>query len=164
MTTSMSTTTPRTDLPGLLHEGVVKTRLGATEKYGAIEELLELFVHSHDLPVRRLGAVRESLFRQERKYPSGVASGVAFPHDLVPGLGFPLVAVGVAADDGIDFGGSKPSKLIVLGLFPGGAKGHPALPILEERLMKDAGAVDELAACDTARELLRSLGELATGG
>lgn len=147
-------------LHSILHPKVVKARLGSEDRYGAIMELLELMVQAHDLPLRKLHEVREGVFRQERKHASGSSSGLAFPHDIVGSLEVPVAAIGLAPD-GIDFGGSTPSKVVLLTLFPASSGGHHALPVLEEKLLKDSALVEDLAGCDEAGELLEKIRELA---
>ena len=143
-------------LSSLLHPKVVKARLGSEDRYGAIMELLDLMVQAHELPMRRVHEVRESIFRQERKASSGAASGLAFPHDIVSSLENPVAAIGLAPD-GIDFGGSTPSKVVLLTLFPANSGGHAMLPVVEEKLLKDSDLVEDLASSDEAEELLEKL-------
>lgn len=146
-------------LSTVLHPKVVKTRLGAEDRYGAIMELLDLMVQAHELPLSKLTEVREGVFRQERKYASGAASGLAFPHDIVGSLDVPVAAIGLAPD-GIDFGGSTPSKVVLLTLFPANSGGHDMFPVLEEKLLKDADLVEDLATSDEAADLLEKIRSL----
>ena len=137
----------------LLHDEVVTTSLNASNKFQALQELLELLVSSHDLSTRQLGSVRDTLFRQERSKSSGSSSGLAFVHAQVPGLTLPVAALGISSD-GIDFGGPSSSSVVLLSLSPSGSKGSQADSFVEiNSMQKDGKTVAAIAGCSRPEEI-----------
>lgn len=148
-------------LDAVVHPRAVKPVLSARGRFQAIEELLDLLVSCHDLPMSRLGAAREAVFRNERRAASGVPSGAAFPYAVLDGLAAPLAAVGVAKA-GIDFGTRPESKVVMLLLYPPGtyAEGHKSIPAISERLAGDTATVNALSELTTSKDLAKKLFEL----
>lgn len=135
----------------------IKTRLGARTRFEAIQELLDLLVLSADLPMRRFGRARDAVFRTERVRSSGTASGVAVPYGILEGLPTPLAAIGLS-EEGIDFGGAEPSRLVVLLLYPQGSfvAEHGMFPAVVE-LTRSAEDVARLVEAGTSVELEKRL-------
>ncbi len=142
-----------TDFSILLHDQVVTTSLQASNKFQALQELLELLVSSHELSTRQLGNVRDVLYRQERNRDSGSSSGFALVHAQVPGLALPVAALGLSPS-GIDFGGSQASRVVLLSLSPSGSKGSdPSTHRAILALQKDGKTVAALASAKTGADV-----------
>jgi len=97
----------------LLKPECIRVPLVATERFAAIEELVDLLDQSGNLTDRNL--VLESVIARERTRSTGIGMGLAVPHGKSTGLQSLCMAVGKPAEpiefDSID---AKPCKLIVL--------------------------------------------------
>lgn len=145
-------------LTSLLHPRVYKLGLGATGKFEAIQELLDLLVSSHDLSLRQLGPAREAVFRNERARPSGTSSGAATPHAVVDGLRAPVAALGTS-DGGIAFGGGTTVKVVLLMLTPSGGRAEDFVEV--GALRTQSGVVEELVGAGNSVEAEQVLRDLA---
>jgi mannitol/fructose-specific phosphotransferase system IIA component (Ntr-type) len=145
-----------TELASILHPKVIKPHLGATTRYEAMQELLDLMVYSHDLSTGQLVQAREAVFRSVRQATQGSASGAAVALANLEGISTPVAALGLSKE-GIDFGGSIPSRLVLLVLSPSGTMLD--LP-LATRFAKERPLVVDLLEEETARSLLKKLAGL----
>jgi len=97
----------------LVKSECVLVPLVATERFAAIEELVDLLAQSGALTDRDL--VLESVLARERTRSTGIGLGLAVPHGKSTGLGSLCMAIGKPATpiefDSID---AKPCKMIVL--------------------------------------------------
>lgn len=103
----------------ILHAGVVKPRLEATDKYEAIEELVDLLVEAHEIPLGLRDHIVDVVVHRERSMSTGMEHGVALPHgasdridDIVGGLGIARGGIPFESLDG------EPAKLIILLVLP----------------------------------------------
>jgi len=103
----------------MLHEGVVKIGLDAKEKYEAIEELVDLLVEAHDIPLSLRDHVVEAVTARERSMSTGMEAGVALPHGSSDQVDDIIGAFGIAPR-GIPFESldGRPAKLIILLVVP----------------------------------------------
>ncbi len=103
----------------ILHEGVIKTRLEAGNKYEAIEELLDLLIEAQDIPGDLRDHVMEVVLEREKSMSTGMDHGVALPHASSEKIDDIVGALGVAPD-GIPFEtlDGQPARLVILLLMP----------------------------------------------
>lgn len=103
----------------ILHRGVIKTRLESTEKFAAIEELVNLLAEAGDVPPHLLSHVRDVVFAREHSMSTGLEQGVALPHGSTDQLDRIIGALGLAPEglpfDSID---KQDARLVVLVILP----------------------------------------------
>jgi mannitol/fructose-specific phosphotransferase system IIA component (Ntr-type) len=143
----------------LISQDVVKVPLSASDKSGAIRELLDLLVAS--------GAVSDSqgaldaLLQRESLGSTGLESGIAVPHAKTAAAQSLVVAIGVSPA-GIDFqaldGGL--SHLFFLMLAPPDQSG-PHIEALAEiaRLAKSKAFIRALVTADSPQSVIELLSE-----
>jgi mannitol/fructose-specific phosphotransferase system IIA component (Ntr-type) len=109
-------------LSELLQEDVIKVDLSATNKWDAIEELVDLLVDAHELRLNDRAGVIEAVFTRERSLSTGLEHGLAVPHGVVECVGDIIASLGVSKT-GIPFESldGKLSRLIVLLVIPKGS-------------------------------------------
>lgn len=147
----------RRELAAILHPEVVKPQLGATNRYDAVQELLDLMVHSHDLSTRQLARARDATFRAVRRGTTSRPSGAAVSWVTMGELATPVAALGLSRE-GIDFGGQPPSRLILVLIFPRTQEGY-RIPLVE-RLRSERSLITDLTEAETSKELYRKLKDL----
>ena len=103
----------------ILHRSVIQPSLQATEKFAAIDELIDVLIDAGDLPKTSRETVREAVVSRELSMGTGMEMGLAIPHgasEKVPKL---IGALGISRD-GIDFEclDGQPAKLILLLILP----------------------------------------------
>jgi Kef-type K+ transport system membrane component KefB/mannitol/fructose-specific phosphotransferase system IIA component (Ntr-type) len=91
-------------------------QLGATDRRGAINELVQLALADSSIDV---DATERRIWMHEQSNSNGLPHGVAIPHAGVPGLTEPRIAVGFS-EAGIDFNSAdgSPARIILLLLTP----------------------------------------------
>lgn len=109
-------------LSELIQEDLIKLSLEATNKWDAIEELVDLLISAHELRLTNRAEVVDAVFVRERSLSTGLEHGLAVPHGTVDCAGDILAAVGLSTD-GIPFDSldGKPARLVVLLVIPRGA-------------------------------------------
>lgn len=103
----------------ILHRSVIKADLAATEKYAAIDELLDLLIEAKDLPPHLRDAVRDALVAREKSMSTGMEMGIALPHGTCDRIENMVGALGISRS-GIDFEclDGQPARLILLLVLP----------------------------------------------
>ncbi|MFP6583368.1 MAG: PTS sugar transporter subunit IIA [Candidatus Hydrogenedentota bacterium] len=103
----------------ILHRGSIKTTLESTEKYAAIDELVEILIDSNDLSVTQRDYVRAAVRDREESMSTGMEMGIALPHgsstsieNLVGALGISRAGIDWECLDG------QPANLILLLVLP----------------------------------------------
>ncbi len=106
-------------LGDILSAGLVKTQLEAREKYEIIEELVDLLVEAHEIPLAQRDHVIEVVTTRERSMSTGMEHGVALPHGSTDRISDIVGALGIARD-GIPFESldGHPTKLVILLVIP----------------------------------------------
>ena len=109
-------------LTEILREDIIRVNLYATNKWEAIQELVDLLISAHELRLIDRNEVIESVFTRERSLSTGLEHGVAVPHavvncveDVIAALGTSQAGIPFESHDG------KPAKLVILLLIPQGA-------------------------------------------
>ncbi len=105
----------------LLRDDVVKVGMKAPDKWGAIEQLVDLLVTAHGLQPDEREAIIKALFDRERSLSTGLEKGLAVPHASVEGLKEAIAALGTCRE-GIPFESvdGQPARMIVLVVIPKG--------------------------------------------
>jgi mannitol/fructose-specific phosphotransferase system IIA component (Ntr-type) len=103
----------------MIHAGVIKTPLAATEKHAAIMELVNLLVESGDLAPELREHVLEIVLQRERSMSTGMHHGIALPHGSSERINRIIGALGLSRD-GIPFDSMDglPAKVFVLLVLP----------------------------------------------
>ncbi len=106
-------------LSELLHEGVVKIGLEAENKYEAIEELVDVLVEAHEIPLAMRGHIVDVVVERERSMSTGMEHGVALPHGATERIDDIIGALGIS-HRGIPFESldGQPARLLILLLLP----------------------------------------------
>lgn len=106
-------------LGDLLHESTIKVDLAAHEKQAAIEELVDVLVHAHEIPLSMRPHAMEIVKEREKEASTGLEHGIAVPHGLSDRIEDIVVALGICRE-GIPFNSQDgiSARIIVLILFP----------------------------------------------
>ena len=109
-------------LSEILREDIIKVDLDATNKWEAIQELVDLLISAHELRLTDRNEIIEAVFARERSLSTGLEHGVAVPHavancveELIGALGTSRKGLPFESRDG------QPARLIILLLIPQGA-------------------------------------------
>ncbi len=108
-------------LTELLREDLIQVGLEATNKWEAIEELVDLLISTHELRLTDRDEVVNAVFTRERSLSTGLEHGLAVPHgavncvdEIIACMGTSRVGIPFESLDG------KPAHLIVLLVIPKG--------------------------------------------
>ena len=103
----------------ILHPEVVKVNLEAEGKYEAIDELVDLLVESHEIPVTLRDHVVEVVVEREKSMSTGMEHGIALPHgatervdDIIGALGISRRGIPFESLDG------QPAHIVILLILP----------------------------------------------
>lgn len=109
-------------LTEILREDIIKVNLDATNKWEAIQELVDLLISAHELRLADRNEIIDSVFARERSLSTGLEHGIAVPHTVVNCVEDVIGALGIS-QKGIPFESrdEKPAKLVILLLIPQGA-------------------------------------------
>ena len=109
-------------LSELIRDDLIKVGLEATNKWEAIEELVDLLISAHELRLRDRDEVVGAIFTRERTLSTGLEHGLAVPHgsvdcvdDIVAALGTSQTGIPFESSDG------KPARLVVVLIIPRGS-------------------------------------------
>lgn len=108
-------------LSEMVQEDLIKVGMEGTNKWEAIEELIDLLIAAHELRLGDRSEVVDSVFTREKSLSTGLEHGLAVPHGSVDCVSDIVAAIGVSKE-GIEFNSvdGKPARLIVLLLIPKG--------------------------------------------
>ncbi len=103
----------------ILHSEVVKTALEAENKYEAIDELVDLLVESHEIPVTLRDHIVEVVVEREKSMSTGMEHGIALPHGATDRVDDIIGALGVSRR-GIPFESldGQPAHIVILLVLP----------------------------------------------
>ncbi len=103
----------------ILHRGVIKTSLESTEKYAAIDELLDVLTTANDLTMAQRIPVREAIFNREKSMSTGMEMGIALPHGTCDNIENLTGALGIS-QGGVNFDclDCAPAHLVLLLVLP----------------------------------------------
>lgn len=97
----------------ILSVDCIKAPMTATEKHGAIDELIDLLARAGR--VKSPAALKDAVWIREQTRTTGIGHGLAIPHGKSPGVDSLVIAIGKPAAP-MEFGAidGKPVRLIVL--------------------------------------------------
>ena len=103
----------------ILHREAIKTSLESTEKYAAIDELIDLLIATHDLSMAQRESVRTVVFEREKSMGTGMEMGIALPHGTCETVENLIGALGISKE-GVEFEclDGAPAHLILLLVLP----------------------------------------------
>ena len=109
-------------LSELIYRDSIKVGLEATNKWEAIEELVDHLVSARELRLSDRHEVLEALFERERSLSTGLEHGLAVPHGRTTCVDEIIAALGTS-QAGIPFESldGKPARGIVLLVLPKGS-------------------------------------------
>lgn len=109
-------------LSELIRDDLVKVGLEATDKWEAIEELVDLLISAHELRLTDRDKVVDAVFVRERSLTTGLEHGLALPHGAVDRVDDIIVALGTS-QKGIPFQSldGRPARIVVLLVIPKGS-------------------------------------------
>ena len=109
-------------LSELIQPDLIKLRLEATDKWEAIEELVDHLITNHELRLNDRAEVLEAVEARERSLSTGLEHGLAVPHGAVDCVSETITCIGIS-EAGIPFESmdGKPTRLVVLLVIPKGA-------------------------------------------
>ena len=133
----------------------IKVPLAATDKQGAIQELVDLLAGQGKLLDR--DKAYQAVLEREQTRTTGIGEGVAIPHGKTPAVGDLVIALG-KAPDGVDFESidGKPVTLILLLLSPSDRTGlHIQALARISRLISLDAFRKKMASAQTAEEIFQ---------
>jgi nitrogen PTS system EIIA component len=106
-------------LSEILCEAVVKPCLRATKKAVAIEELVDLLIEAHEMPLLNRAHILEVIAEREKSVSTGMECHLALPHGATDRVDTIIGALGISPG-GIDFDchDGLPAKIIILLVVP----------------------------------------------
>jgi mannitol/fructose-specific phosphotransferase system IIA component (Ntr-type) len=146
-------------LSELIQEDLVKMDLEASNKWDAIEELVDLLISSHELRLTNRAEVVDTVFAREKSLSTGLEHGLAVPHGAVECVGDILAAVGLSKN-GIPFDSldGNPARLVVLLVIPkGAAQRHVRTLAGIARLASNQGLRQRILEAQSHSEILEAI-------
>ena len=106
-------------LSEILSEAVIKPSLRAAKKAGAIEELVDLLIEAHELPMVIRPHILHIIAEREKSVSTGMECHLALPHGATDRVDATIGALGISPN-GIDFDcrDGLPAKIIILLVVP----------------------------------------------
>ena len=149
------------NLSEMIQEDVIKVGLEATNKWEAIEELIDVLVDAHELRLTDRAQVTESVVAREKSMSTGLEHGLAVPHGAVDCVNDIVASLGVSRN-GIPFQSADgaPAYLIALLVIPKGSfQRHVRTLAAIARLAGSADLRQKIIAAGTAGEVFRIIYE-----
>lgn len=105
------------DLARYLRVELVQPRLEAADKFGVIDELLDMLDRAGML--KDVAQARKAILAREESMPTGMERGIAIPHGRTDAVDELVCVIGIRRE-GVDFGAQdgQPSRIIILTLSP----------------------------------------------
>ena|SRR5690625_4290171 len=144
-------------LTQILQPETIKVPLEATDKQGAVEELIDLLAQQglvHDT-----AALSSAVWQREKARTTGIGHGIAIPHGKTETLDSLHMAIGISTVP-LDFAAidSKPVTLIMLLASPANQTGPHILALQRiSRMLIDTKFRKKIKNAQSARELYQLL-------
>jgi fructose-specific phosphotransferase system IIA component len=139
----------------LITPDIVKVPLKSRDKYGVIEELVQVLKDAGKITEKEKAI--EAIHKREALGSTGLEMGVAVPHAKTDAVKTLTIAIGISPE-GVDFGSidGKPSKLFFLMLAAPNQSG-PHIEALAEiaKLSRSKAFLDALMNAKTPEEVVR---------
>lgn len=107
-------------LSEMVQEDLVKVGLEATNKWEAIEELIDLLIAQHELRLNDRSEVIDAIFTREKSLSTGLEHGLAVPHGSVDCVSEIVATMGTSKGVPFDSVDGNPAQLVVLLVIPKG--------------------------------------------
>lgn len=146
-------------LGDILHTGVIKTALAATNKRDAIEQLIDLTIAAGDIPIPLREHVLDIVHAREESMSTGMEHGIALPHATSDRIGEVVAALGVSRE-GIEWGclDGQPARLIILLIMPRKKfQAHVRTLASISHLLNSESFCDTLVASESPETTLRHI-------
>ncbi len=106
-------------LSEILYEDVIKVNLDAEERFEAIEELVDLLIEAHEVPMSYRNHIIDVVTGHERAMSHGMECGIALPHGASDRISDVIGALGLSRK-GIPFNclDGQPARIILLLVTP----------------------------------------------
>lgn len=135
----------------------IEPELEATERYGAIRELVGRLVHAGTIPRKVETAILDAFSRREDIMSTGVGFRLAIPHITSASVPEPVFAFG-RSRVGIDFDSldNLPVEFVFLFMLPAGRIGEKDRLRLKAslcRLLANRHTQEKLRCCSTAQDI-----------
>lgn len=104
----------------MVQEDLVKVGLEATNKWEAIEELIDLLISQHELRLSDRSEVIDAVFTREKSLSTGLEHGLAVPHGSVDCVSEIVATMGISKGVPFDSVDGSPAQLVVLLVIPKG--------------------------------------------
>lgn len=106
-------------LSELLHAGVIRTSLNAVTKDAAIDELVDVLIEAHEIPLSARDHVIALVKAREEQMSTGMEHGIALPHgssdkveDIIAAMAVLPVGIEFESLDGL------PARILILLVIP----------------------------------------------
>jgi PTS system nitrogen regulatory IIA component len=145
----------------LLPVEAIHANLKATDKEGAIRELVHSLAEIGTFPENDEETVVRVLMARERAASTGIGQGIGLPHGKGPFVKQIVGAIGISKG-GIDFGAidGNPVKIVLLLLAPPDSAGaHLKALARISKIVKDRRVRDSLTAAKDEQQVFRILQE-----
>jgi PTS system nitrogen regulatory IIA component len=149
------------NLSEMIQEDVIKVGLEATNKWEAIEELIDVLVNAHELRLTDRAEVMEAVVTREESMSTGLEHGLAVPHGAVDCVNDIVASLGVSRG-GIPFQSAdgSPAYLVALLVIPKGSfQRHVRTLAAIARLASSADLRQKIIAAATPGEVFRVIYE-----
>ena len=106
-------------LSEILHADVIRTSLDATTKNEAIEELVDVLVEAHEIPIALRDHVLHTVNEREESMSTGMEHGIALPHGSSEKIEDIIGAIAILPK-GIEFESldGLPARILILIVLP----------------------------------------------
>jgi len=106
-------------LSEILHASVIKTELMAGNKIEAIEELVDVLVAAHEVPLSLREHVLEAVSNRESQMSTGMEHGIALPHASSDKIE-DIIGTMAVLPEGIEWDSldGMPARIIILMVLP----------------------------------------------
>lgn len=148
-------------LGDLLHTDVIKVGLKANTKEEAIEELVDVLIEAHEIPLSWREHAIEVVLEREQEVSTGMEYGVALPHGLSDRVDDIIAALGIC-HEGIPFNSIDgiAARIIILLLYPRRSfQGNVETMAGIAHLLRNARLREALKAAKTPIDVLRAIKE-----
>ena len=141
----------------IIDKSTIKLQMKSSRKKEALRELVSILDNSGVIPV--IDNLFNDLVAREKITSTGIGSGVAIPHKLVPGISRSVIVLG-RKSGGINFGSidGKPVTLFFLIIGPAEqSTAHLRLLSRLSRLLHNQSFIDELNSADTPEKVIDAI-------
>lgn len=148
-------------LSEMVQEDLIKVGLEATNKWEAIEELVDLLIGSHELRLNDRSEVIDAVYTREKSLSTGLEHGLAVPHASVDCVSDIIATIGISKQ-GVEFESvdGKPARLVVLLVIPKGKfQRHVRTLAGIARLARNQTLRDRIYEADDAETVMQAIYE-----